>query len=32
MMERRPVDVEAAAEFVVRLILGGLPALPRCRA
>jgi AcrR family transcriptional regulator len=29
MMERKPVDVEAAAEFVVRLILGGLPALPR---
>lgn len=29
MMTRRPVDVEAAAEFVVRLILGGLPALPR---
>src|SRR5471032_411833 len=28
MMERRPVDVEAAAEFVVRLILGGVPALP----
>jgi AcrR family transcriptional regulator len=29
MMTRRPVDVEGATEFVVRLILGGLPALPR---
>ena len=29
MMERRPMDVEAATEFVVRLILGGAPALPR---
>ena len=29
MMERRPVDVEAATEFVVRLILGGVNALPR---
>jgi AcrR family transcriptional regulator len=29
MLERRPIDVEAATEFVVRLILGGLPALPR---
>ncbi|MEO7027552.1 MAG: TetR/AcrR family transcriptional regulator [Caulobacteraceae bacterium] len=29
MMARRPVDVEAASEFVVRLILGGLPALSR---
>jgi AcrR family transcriptional regulator len=29
MMARRPVDVEAATEFVVRLILGGLPSLPR---
>ena len=29
MMERRPVDVEAATEFVVRLILGGVSALPR---
>ncbi len=32
MMERGPVDVEAAAEFVVRLILGGVPALPRSEA
>ena len=32
MIERGPVaalEVEAATEFVVRLILGGLPALPR---
>ena len=29
MMERRPLDVEAATEFVVRLILGGVTALPR---
>src|SRR5258708_4706904 len=29
MLEREPVDVGEAAEFVVRLILGGLPALPR---
>jgi hypothetical protein len=29
MMARQPVDVDAATEFVVRLILGGLPALPR---
>jgi AcrR family transcriptional regulator len=29
MMARRPIDVDAATEFVVRLILGGLPALPR---
>jgi hypothetical protein len=28
MLERRPVDVEAAAEFAIRMILGGLPALP----
>ncbi len=32
MMERSPVDVEAAAEFVVRLILGGVTALPRSEA
>jgi len=32
MMERAPVDVEAAAEFVVRLLLGGLPAVPRLEA
>jgi AcrR family transcriptional regulator len=29
MMARKPVDVDGATEFVVRLILGGLPALPR---
>lgn len=28
MLERRPIDVDAAAEFVIRMILGGLPALP----
>jgi AcrR family transcriptional regulator len=29
MLERRPVDVDGAADFAVRMILGGLPALPR---
>jgi AcrR family transcriptional regulator len=29
MLERQPVDTDAAAEFCLRLILGGLPALPR---
>jgi AcrR family transcriptional regulator len=29
MLERRPIDVEGAADFAVRMILGGLPALPR---
>jgi AcrR family transcriptional regulator len=29
MMERRPMDVDSASDFVVRLILGGAPALPR---
>ncbi|MBI5939086.1 MAG: TetR/AcrR family transcriptional regulator [Caulobacterales bacterium] len=29
MLERRPVNTAAAADFVVKLILGGLPALPR---
>jgi len=29
MLERRPIDVPAAVEFAVQLILGGLPALPR---
>jgi hypothetical protein len=29
MMERRPVDTDAAVEFVVRLIVGGVGALPR---
>ncbi len=31
MMTRRPVDVEGACDFVVQLILGGLPALPRLK-
>jgi AcrR family transcriptional regulator len=29
MLERRPVDVAAATDFCVKLILGGVPALPR---
>ncbi len=29
MLERRPIDTAAATDFAVRLILGGLPALPR---
>jgi AcrR family transcriptional regulator len=29
MIERRPADVAGATDFVVRLILGGLPNLPR---
>jgi AcrR family transcriptional regulator len=29
MLERRPVDVPAAIEFAVQMILGGMPALPR---
>jgi AcrR family transcriptional regulator len=29
MMARRPVDVPGAADFVVRLIMGGVSALPR---
>jgi len=29
MLERRPVDTRAATEFATKLILGGLPALPR---
>ncbi|QUD87358.1 TetR/AcrR family transcriptional regulator [Phenylobacterium montanum] len=32
MLERRPVDVPAAIEFAVAMILGGLPALPRLKA
>jgi AcrR family transcriptional regulator len=28
MLERRPVDVAGATSFAVRMILGGLPALP----
>jgi AcrR family transcriptional regulator len=31
MLERRPLDVPAAVEFAVQMILGGLPALPRLR-
>jgi AcrR family transcriptional regulator len=29
MLERRPIDTPAAVEFAVKMILGGLPALPR---
>lgn len=29
MMRRRPIDVDGAADFCVKLILGGVPALPR---
>ena len=29
MMARRPIDTVAACDFAVRLILGGIPALPR---
>lgn len=29
MMHRRPLDVTGAADFVVRLIMGGVPHLPR---
>lgn len=29
MLERRPVDTAAAADFAVKLIMGGVPALPR---
>jgi AcrR family transcriptional regulator len=29
MLEREPLKVDESAEFVVKLILGGLPALPR---
>lgn len=32
MLERDPVEVTQSAEFVVRLFLGGLPALPRVGA
>ncbi|HEY2661885.1 MAG TPA: TetR/AcrR family transcriptional regulator [Caulobacteraceae bacterium] len=31
MLERRPVDVPGAIDFAVRMILGGLPALPRLK-
>ncbi|MGE5502530.1 MAG: TetR/AcrR family transcriptional regulator [Ignavibacteriales bacterium] len=29
MLERRPIDLHAAADFAVSFILGGVPALPR---
>ena len=29
MLDRRPVDTAGAADFAVKLILGGLPALPK---
>ena len=29
MLERRPVDTAGAADFAVKLILGGVPALPK---
>ena len=29
MLERRPVDTAGAADFAVKMILGGLPALPK---
>jgi AcrR family transcriptional regulator len=32
MLERRPVDVPAAVEFAVQMILGGLPALPSLKS
>ena len=31
MMARRPIDTAAACDFAVKLILGGIPALPRLR-
>lgn len=31
MLMRRPIDTGAAAEFAARMILGGIPALPRLR-
>ena len=31
MQERNPIDVPAAVEFAVQMILGGLPALPRLK-
>jgi len=31
MLMRRPIDTAAAADFAARMILGGLPALPRLR-
>ncbi len=32
MIARQPLDVEGATDFVVRLILGGVPNLPRREA
>lgn len=32
MIERQPVDIDAATDFVVRMILGGVAALPRIDA
>ena len=31
MLERRPIDIAAATDFAVNLILGGVPALPRLK-
>ena len=31
MLARRPIDTHAACDFAVKLILGGIPALPRLR-
>jgi AcrR family transcriptional regulator len=31
MLERQPIEVAAAVEFAVQMILGGLPALPRLK-
>lgn len=31
MLMRRPLDIDAAAEFAVQLIIGGLPALPKAK-
>ena len=32
MLERRPIDVQAAVEFTVQMILGGQPALPQLKS
>jgi AcrR family transcriptional regulator len=32
MLERRPIDVPAAVEFTVQMILGGQPALPQLKS
>ena len=32
MLKRRPTDVAGATDFVVQMIKGGLPALPRLNA